>query len=257
MSDAAWIAAQAKLWDCPIVMGISPAAPERLQEETARQERYEFLRATAASVGANLLLTGHTRDDRVETVLHHLLRGTGPAGLQGIPREREWNGLRVIRPLLDCSRGDVLEYLSACGQEFREDATNVDVQWTRNWLRQEVLPTIRQRFPQADAAVSRLADQVSELVQLQADLGRAALAASRAAEAPTVLNVVELRLHPAAVIREAFVQLWIEQGWPRQEMSYDRWQELAELVVASQGAISLPGRIEARRSRGQITLSRR
>ena len=114
-------------------------------EAAARSARYEFLRAAAERTGARFVATAHTSNDQVETVLHRVLRGTGIEGLAGITKVRPLTpGIALVRPMLDLKRYDVLDYLTAIEQEYRTDATNEDIQWTRNRLRHELLPQLRE-----------------------------------------------------------------------------------------------------------------
>jgi tRNA(Ile)-lysidine synthase len=94
-------------------------------------------------------------------VLHHLFRGTGLAGLRGIPAVRVTSsGCRLIRPLLAVRRHQVEDYLRSCGQPFCTDQTNWDTAITRNKLRHVILPLLREQLnPQIDAALSRLSEQ--------------------------------------------------------------------------------------------------
>ena len=112
-------------------------------EETARRVRYDFLARTAKKIGANAILTAHTLEDNAETVLMQLLRGT--ANATGIPARRD----RILRPLLGVSKAELEAYLRERGLIWREDETNHDTQYTRNWVRLEIMPLLRARFPQA------------------------------------------------------------------------------------------------------------
>src|SRR5205823_11908216 len=116
-------------------------------EETARDERYRFLEVTAVAIGCRAIATAHTADDQAETILHHVLRGTGLAGLRGIPRARELaSGITLIRPLLDLERSVVLDYLAKIGQDFRDDASNRDEAYTRNRIRHQLLPLLAREY---------------------------------------------------------------------------------------------------------------
>lgn len=136
-------------------------------EAIARRERYAFLDRVASSVGATHVLTGHTRDDQVETLLMRLVRGTGIRGLRGILRERTLgpgSRVKLLRPLLDVSRAQVLDYLQARGQAYRVDATNLGERALRNRIRLRVLPLMEQvtgRDP--GPAMARLADHAAAL----------------------------------------------------------------------------------------------
>jgi tRNA(Ile)-lysidine synthase len=122
-------------------------------EETARKVRYDFLRRAAAAAGANRIATGHTRSDQAETVLFRLLRGSGPGGLEGIHAVIDG---RIIRPLLDCSRDSILEFLNKHDAEWREDSSNRDVSFQRNRIRHELVPYLEKHFnPQIVPALTR------------------------------------------------------------------------------------------------------
>ncbi len=125
-------------------------------EVAARDARLLFLERTAAEVGACRIATGHTADDQAETVMMHILRGTGPAGLAGINPVRDgvW-----VRPLLGIRRGELREWLAARGISWREDASNRDTRFFRNRIRHNLLPLLREEYaPGIDAALGRLAD---------------------------------------------------------------------------------------------------
>jgi tRNA(Ile)-lysidine synthase len=119
------------------------AADGRNLEEAAREARYDFLRETAARVNAGKIATGHTLNDQAETVLLRLLRGSGPGGLGGI---HAVSGGGLIRPLIECGRAQVLEYLSRGQTEYREDATNQDLHYRRNRVRHELMPYLEKHF---------------------------------------------------------------------------------------------------------------
>jgi tRNA(Ile)-lysidine synthase len=110
-------------------------------EEAARKLRYDFLTRTAKRSGSSLILTAHTRDDTAETVLMQLLRGTVRA--TGIPPRRD----RIVRPLLGISRAALHAYAVKHGLQWREDASNTDTRFSRNWIRHEVLPLLEMRHP--------------------------------------------------------------------------------------------------------------
>lgn len=128
-------------------------------EAAARHERYAFLRAVQARVGARWLAVAHTRDDQAETLLLHLLRGAGLTGL-GAMRPRSGN---LLRPLLRVSRADVLAHLAARGLDWREDPTNADPALLRNRVRHELLPYLEARFnPEARGALARAAGLLAD-----------------------------------------------------------------------------------------------
>lgn len=121
-------------------------------EDACRRLRYDFLQRTAREIHADCIATAHHAQDQAETVLMHLLRGSDIAGLCGM---RMRNG-RIIRPLLEASPQELRAYLRSCGQEWREDATNTDVRYTRNRLRHEILPQLEGINPEIVSALCRV-----------------------------------------------------------------------------------------------------
>ena len=122
------------------------ACPDGI-EEAARRQRYRFLTETAERVGARYVACAHTADDQVETVLHRILRGTGIAGLAGIPRCRRLSpAVTLIRPLLEVRRAELVDYLASLGQSYREDSSNLDRRFTRNRIRHDLLPQLAKDF---------------------------------------------------------------------------------------------------------------
>ena len=183
---------------CVVEHGDVPAyAAERSLglEEAARELRYDFLRRTAAEKGAALIATAHTLDDQAETLLLHLARGTGIAGLRGIPARRA----NIVRPLLSVSRREIEEYLSENGVPFAEDSTNADEAYSRNLVRRRVVPAllaVNPRFPEAAARTAALAERDEDYLTAQA----AAFLAAHPVE--DGIDAAALRtLHPAVSSR--------------------------------------------------------
>jgi tRNA(Ile)-lysidine synthase len=121
-------------------------------EEAARKVRYNFLTRAAKRSGSSLILTAHTRDDNAETVLMQLLRGTVRA--TGIPPRRE----RIMRPLLGISRAELHAHALGHGLRWHEDASNTDTRFTRNWIRQDVLPLLETRNPNVRSKLAEHAE---------------------------------------------------------------------------------------------------
>jgi len=243
-------------------------------EETARRLRYQFLEATAVKLQCATIAVAHTRDDQAETVLHHLLRGTGLSGLAGIPRRRQLDsGVTIVRPLLDVSRCDVLEYLKSIGQPFREDVSNHDCRFTRNRIRRRLLPLLRDEFnPQVEQALLRLAHQAADVQDVLLPLSQQLLDAclleplGLATQPPAAasgrdnrqvcrLDCTVLREQPRHLVRECFRRLWYAMDWPRQKMGFDEWEHLADLGSQS-GAWCLPGGVRAERRDAVLRLER-
>ena len=164
--DGRFVEAVGAAWGMRVVRGAGDA-PARAREggrgpmAAARELRYEFLREVAEDEDAWAIATAHQRDDRVETVLLRIARGTSVDGLGGPRAIDEWHGTPVIRPLLPFSRHAIGEWAGRAGVPFREDPSNVDPRYPRSRLRNELLPLLRELNPRVDAAVVRLSDLAS------------------------------------------------------------------------------------------------
>lgn len=127
-------------------------------EMAAREMRYAFLQEVADAIEAEVIALGHTRDDLVETVLLNLVRGTGTAGLAGIPLRRG----NIIRPLLTARRQQTRIYCVERGLTFVEDISNLDPRYSRNRIRHHVLPELLRLNPRVDSAIERLSQVVRD-----------------------------------------------------------------------------------------------
>lgn len=182
--DEAFVRSWCRRVGVPLTVGAGDVAAAARRagmglEECARSLRYDFLEHTADVRGCSAIATGHHAGDNAETVLMHLIRGSGLRGLTGIPQRRG----RVIRPMLTLERQEVEGYLKGHGVPHVEDESNADPAFTRNRIRTQVLPLLEQINPQAvghiAAAAARLALDEEEL---SAQGGRLAALASQTPE---------------------------------------------------------------------------
>lgn len=120
-------------------------------EVACRELRYDWFRRVADGVGVLRIAVAHNADDNIETLMLNLMRGAGTSGLKGMSAD---NGT-VWRPLLGVPRKDILEFLKDEGLDYVVDSTNLESEYGRNFMRNEVLPLLRSRWPGLDKAVSR------------------------------------------------------------------------------------------------------
>jgi tRNA(Ile)-lysidine synthetase-like protein len=130
-------------------------------EMWGREHRYATFARAAARFGAGTILTAHHRDDVAETVVLRLWRGTGIAGLAGVPFRRAGG---LVRPLLPVPRAALRAWLREIGTPWREDSTNADARVPRNWARHRLLPAWRAQDPDIDARLFRIARDTAALV---------------------------------------------------------------------------------------------
>ncbi len=124
-------------------------------QAVARDLRYQAFAEIAEQCGADRIALGHTVDDQAETILLWLLRGTGLSGLTGMPAAR--NG-RIVRPLYETGRQEILTYLGNSGLQFRDDSSNAKPLYLRNRIRHELVPALNRLAPASLGALCRLAD---------------------------------------------------------------------------------------------------
>jgi tRNA(Ile)-lysidine synthase len=149
-------------------------APGESPEAAARAARYALLAEVLA--GDEALLTAHTQDDQLETVLLQLLRGAGVAGLAAMPDVAPFAGALLVRPLLPVPRAALRGWLTGQRLAWVEDESNARLNFDRNFLRLRALPVIAERWPQAAATVSRSARHAAEAQRLLDTLGEADVA---------------------------------------------------------------------------------
>jgi len=262
-ADAVWVKNFCDRLSVPCVIErqdpgeLEPDTKQTL-EESARRARYDFLERTAVKLDCTEIAVAHTADDQAETVLHHILRGTGISGLRGIPRQRELSPkLRIVRPLLDIRRVHIENWLTERNQDFRKDASNRDPAFTRNRIRHQLLPLLEEEYnPQVIPALTRLGRQAGETEDAFHQLAEEQLEAAVRDRSPRHcrLDCEPLNRLPLAIRRVVFTTLWRQQNWPRKRMTFAHWNDLADLVRKKNGAISLPAGLTARRQRDGLTV---
>jgi tRNA(Ile)-lysidine synthase len=273
-ADAAWLTALCERLGLPLEVGkvdVSLLANDQGdgREAAARAARYGFLQQTAERLGARFVATAHNADDQTETVLHRILRGTGLAGLAGIPGGRPLSpSVALVRPLLAVKRREIDDYLAELGQDFRADTTNEDSRFTRNRLRHDLLPLLREKFnSEVDDALLRLATQAGETQQVIEALAEGIVCDCVVIEFDSTLgdsrrgrrlqmDCRKLAAQPAIIVREVCKISWREARWPLQAMGFHEWQLLARLVSGecAKTTVNLPSGIQARREHQLLIL---
>jgi tRNA(Ile)-lysidine synthase len=186
-------------------------------EDAGRRVRYreadEYLDALCAEAGVaagdGRVATAHTLDDRAETTLMRLAQGAGAGGLVSPPHRRG----RVVRPLLDCTRADVLAYLDSLGQTWREDATNLDTTRTRARVRAELMPLMRGINPRFDEAIARTIEVLGDEDALLDGMARTAAAALATAGTEISADREDLAALPRALQRRV-LRLLLRETFP-------------------------------------------
>ncbi len=205
-------------------------------EELLRDARYGCLKKIAEDNDARYLFTGHHLGDQAETILFRIFRGTGLAGLKGIPSIRRDDWLTIVRPLLKISKEQILKALAELNQPYCTDATNETNDYSRNFIRNEILKSAHNYFGlPVEEAIARLADHAGDAVVLEAHLVDDYFAKfpSQAQPDGIVLPTQTLASLPSSLVRAILIRTWRQHDWPVSQMTFDRWQALAERISSA------------------------
>lgn len=138
-----------------------PAKRDNLQD-AARRDRIGFFRKVASKHSSGRIATAHNLDDQAETIMLHLMRGSGSKGLSGIRPSQRAGGVELIRPILFATREEIAKYAGERGIEFREDRTNATTKYARNSVRHELMPLMKRFNPKIQAHLAMLGERIAE-----------------------------------------------------------------------------------------------
>ncbi len=223
----------------------SEKRPGESVEEAARRLRYSFLESVRPDA---FLLTAHTADDNLETMLMHFVRGASLRGLSGIPPARG----RILRPMLGLTRADVLDYLEKTATPYRTDESNASDDYLRNRIRHHVIPYLTAENPSVAKAAQAASLRLREEDAVLDSLARQALDAARA---PGGLSRAALTALSDAILRRALLAFLREAG--AAELSARQVESACALVRSDDpgAAVSLCGGLTLRREYDLLTLA--
>lgn len=174
-------------------------------EEIARQRRYDIFQQQISI--NDILLTAHHQDDQAETVLLQLFRGAGPKGLSGMPQFAPFKQGFLARPLLDCSRDELQRYAQERQLLWIDDESNTNTQFTRNFLRHDVITLLKTRWPNVAAAITRSASHCAETQALLDEIAQHDLIECYGSK-PNTLSVKKL-LQLTEVRQRQTIRFWL------------------------------------------------
>ena len=229
-------------------------------EEIGRRVRYDAARELAQKLCVEQgvsrqkakILTAHTADDRAETFMMNVMRGSGMSGLASIPRHR---GL-IYRPLLGYTHDQLKDWLKARTLDWHEDATNTDTHYLRAYMRHNVLPLLKARNPMLVQTVCKIADLMTdEDDYLEAKAARKLRQITlRKSESSLVLDALKLSSTDVVIARRV-VRIVARQLIPEAWLEFRHVDAVLEAVAAGVGVANLPQNLEARVRLGTVTFS--
>ncbi|WP_455924323.1 tRNA lysidine(34) synthetase TilS [Pseudomonas putida] len=184
----------------PLTVVRVQVAPGASLEAAARDARYAAFEQVLAA--GEVLLTGQHRDDQAETLLFRLLRGTGVRGLAGMAAQRPLGQGMLLRPLLHTGRDELEAYAHANALEWVEDPSNSDIRFSRNYLRNEVLPAIARRWPRFAQTFARTAGHLAEAQALLTEVAEQDLLPAQVASSFPWLSLPSLELAPLLLLSD-------------------------------------------------------
>ena len=229
-------------------------------EEIGRLVRYDAARELAQKLCTEQgvsrqkakILTAHTADDRAETFMMNVMRGSGMSGLASIPRHR---GL-IYRPLLDYTHDQLKDWLKTRGLDWHEDATNTDTYYLRAYMRHNVLPLLKARNPMLVQTVCKIADLMTdEDDYLEGKAARKLRQITlRKSESSLVVDALKLSSTDVVIARRV-VRIVARQLIPEAWLEFRHVDAVLEAVAAGVGVANLPQNLEARVRLGTVTFS--
>lgn len=233
-------------------------------ESAGRACRFEFYERFCLKQGIRAVALAHHADDAAETILHRIIRGTGLRGLAGIRPVRplrEGGEIRVIRPMLAFRRREIEQYLRDRELSFRDDRSNESDRFTRNRLRNEILPLLRERFnPQVSEALIRLGEQAKGLDAYLSETCERMLESmivehddrQLVLHAPTLTR--KARVIQTLLARQAILRMGVAEG----ELTYGHLNAVVDLAAGQEGTrtLDLPGGMRVSRRYSRLVFER-
>lgn len=228
-------------------------------EELARKARYTFFKDAAARAHANIIVTGHTLDDQAETVLMRVIKGASLKGLVGISPSRLEGELRIVRPLIELEKREIVEYLDSLGIAYRIDHTNLEPIYFRNVVRNEIIPLLEKYNPRLKRVLFNLAEHLREDFEFieNAKAGTHGMVSVKKGGAVEVA-LKDLVLQPRTIQKEILRDCLQKCGGDVKKLSFRHWKEVESLInrKGKGHSIHLPGGIMAARSEKTLTFSK-
>lgn len=228
-ADEAFVEALAEKLGVPIFVQdfetLSYAETSKLSTQMAARElRYNWFKDLAAQLQFQYILTAHHADDNLETVLINLTRGTGLDGLMGIPQQND----AVVRPLLPFSRDQIVAFAKSEGISWRDDSSNASTKYTRNKIRHEVVPILKEINPSLLSSLQKTIQHLQEAQSIQQDcidqVSKAVLEKSKGGVLKINIKKIQQLSHPKAYLRALL-----------KDYHFSEWDDVCALLEAQSG----------------------
>lgn len=268
-ADAEFVTAQARALKVACTVESADVAARSREwgvsvELAARRCRYDFFERLCLRLGAKVVLLAHHADDNVETILHRIVRGTGIRGLGGIRPIRpirHGSDIDLVRPLLGVRRAELEDFVQAQQIPFRVDASNNSAVYSRNRIRNDLLPIIRDRFnPQVDDALLRLSEQARGLEAYLRETCTRMLESIIVEHnnRQLVVHGPSLGRRPRVIQTQLIREIILRFGLGEGEFAFSHLNAVADLLASGEGTkeIHLPGGLRVSRRYSRLVFER-
>ncbi|KAA3634932.1 MAG: tRNA lysidine(34) synthetase TilS [Calditrichaeota bacterium] len=223
-------------------------------EETGRDFRYQTFKELSDKSGFTKVALGHHADDRVETILFRVIRGTGRQGLLGIQPKRG----NYIRPLYFMTKDEIIRYLNRKKIDYCTDQSNSDSRYTRNYIRNELLPELRKKLnPAVESSLLNLSETIAEEEKYLTELTEKKLKKiySESQGGKILLNTEMLKKSDLWLRRRIFRNVLSKFSENGQQLNKDTIDMIDDFLYSAKTALSLPGRLMIRKAEDVLVLS--
>lgn len=226
------------------------AAARDVRYAAARRYVRELSQQSGTPRTAARILTAHTASDRAETFFMNAIKGSGAAGLSSIPRRRNI----IVRPLMDRTHGELVRYLQVAGQPWREDESNRDTSYLRNFVRHRLMPLAAERNPGVARSVGAACDILGDEDAFMSQLAATALRSCTRREGAGLVVLDAARLAAAEVaIARRMVRLAVKRIAPEARLEMRHVEAVLACVAAGEGSVALPEGVDARIEFGMLS----
>ncbi len=228
-------------------------------QDIAREARYSFFDRVAKRYKADRIATGHNMDDQAETVLMRVIKGASLKGLVGISPSRAEGDLRIVRPIIELEKREIVEYLHGLDVSYRIDHTNLEPIYFRNIVRSDIIPFLEKYNPRLKRVLFNLAEHLREDFEFieKAKAGARGMVFA-AKDGAIEVSLKDLVLQPRVIQKEILRDCLQKAGGEVKKLSFRHWKEVEGLInrKGRGRSVHLPGGITAARGEKSLILSK-
>ena len=228
-------------------------------EELAREARYKFFSEAAKKFGVNIIATGHTLDDQAETILMRFIKGASLKGIVGISPVRQGGRFKIVRPLIQLEKAEIVHYLNSSKLPYRIDSTNIEPIYFRNVVRREIIPFLEKYNPRLKRVLFNLAEHLREDFEfISEEKTRIQKNIVHQNGSSIDIRLRDIIIQPRAIQKEILRDSLEKAGGEVKSLSFRHWKEIEGLLKHGRkgNSIDLPGSVRANRTENFLTFKR-